>query len=52
MKSAGIRTLPDGGSVKLLKRETNGEGPWWSVQLEDGTTGWMIEWGLTRITKR
>ena len=51
MKSAGIRTLPDGGSAKLLKRETNGEGPWWSVQLEDGTTGWMIEWGLMRISR-
>lgn len=51
MKSAGIRTLPDGGSVKLLKRETNAEGPWWSVQLEDGTTGWIIEWGLARISK-
>lgn len=51
MKSAGIRTLPDGGEVKLIKRETNAEGPWWMVQLEDGTTGWMIEWGLTRIKK-
>ncbi|MES2488407.1 MAG: SH3 domain-containing protein [Pseudomonadota bacterium] len=51
MKSAAIKTLPDGGSVKLLNRESNAEGPWWSVQLEDGTTGWMIEWGLTRISK-
>ncbi len=51
MKSAAIRTLADGGSVKLIKRETNGEGPWWLIQLEDGTTGWMIEWGLTRISK-
>lgn len=51
MKSAGIRTLSDGGSVKLIKRETNAEGPWWMVQLEDGTTGWMIEWGLARISK-
>lgn len=51
MKSGGIRTLPDGGSAKLIKREINAEGPWWMVQLEDGTTGWMIEWGLTRIPK-
>lgn len=51
MKSAGIRTMTDGGSVKLIKRETNAEGPWWMVQLDDGTTGWMIEWGLTRISK-
>jgi|GEM_PF-1465638 len=51
MKAEGIRTLPDGGSVKLVKREANTEGPWWMVQLDDGTTGWMIEWGLTRISK-
>lgn len=51
MKSTGIKTMPDGGSVKLVKRETNTEGPWWMVQLDDGTTGWMIEWGLTRISK-
>jgi hypothetical protein len=51
MKSEAINSLPNGGSVKLLKRETNAEGPWWSVQLEDGTTGWMIEWALSRISK-
>lgn len=51
MKSEAIKSLPNGGSVKLLKRETNAEGPWWMVQLEDGTTGWMIEWGLARISK-
>lgn len=52
MKSAAIKSFPNGASIKLLKRETNAEGPWWSVQLEDGTTGWMIEWGLTRISRR
>jgi hypothetical protein len=51
MKSAGIKTLPDGGSVKLVKHETNAEGPWWMVLLDDGTTGWMIEWSLTHISK-
>lgn len=51
MKSAGIKTLSDGGKATLLSRETNAEGPWWSVQLQDGTTGWMIEWGLTRISR-
>lgn len=51
MKSAAIKTLPDGGAVKLRSRVSNAEGPWWSVQLEDGTTGWMIEWGLVRISR-